>query len=199
MISNNHWTVISRTPLSGRRHRWSPWTSAGPGFSEQRSGQARPCASACRSRPSRAWSRPRRAPSRANLLDRHDAPRLLSLARGDKATVRLATLFQMTFSGAPCVYCGDEIALRGTKAYDKPHRDRDARWPFPWDDRSRWPNPKRSKGPRSRSTARLAGPLSMMTLSCSGNKCRFARLLVMVLPFRADDQMPCVQILAAAF
>jgi hypothetical protein len=24
MISNNHWTVISRTPLGGRRHRWSP-------------------------------------------------------------------------------------------------------------------------------------------------------------------------------
>ena len=73
-----------------------------------------------------------------NLLDSHDAPRLLSLARGDKATVRLATLFQMTFPGAPCVYYGDEIALRGTKAYDKPHRDRDARWPFPWHDPSRW-------------------------------------------------------------
>ena len=73
-----------------------------------------------------------------NLLDSHDTPRLLSLARGDKATVRLATLFQMTFPGAPCIYYGDEIGLRGTKAYDRPHRDRDARWPFPWDDRDRW-------------------------------------------------------------
>jgi cyclomaltodextrinase / maltogenic alpha-amylase / neopullulanase len=73
-----------------------------------------------------------------NLLDSHDTPRLLSLARGDKATVRLATLFQMTFPGAPCVYYGDEIALRGTEAYDEPHQDRDVRWPFPWDDLSRW-------------------------------------------------------------
>jgi cyclomaltodextrinase / maltogenic alpha-amylase / neopullulanase len=62
----------------------------------------------------------------------------LSLARGDKATVRLATLFQMTFPGAPCIYYGDEIALRGTDQYDQPHEDRDARWPFPWHDRSLW-------------------------------------------------------------
>lgn len=73
-----------------------------------------------------------------NLLDSHDTPRLLSLARGDKATVRLATLFQMTFPGAPCIYYGDEIALRGTEAYDRPHQDRDARWPFPWDEPERW-------------------------------------------------------------
>jgi cyclomaltodextrinase / maltogenic alpha-amylase / neopullulanase len=76
--------------------------------------------------------------SQLNLLDSHDTPRLLSLARGDKATVRLATLLQMTFPGAPCVYYGDEIALRGTDEYDAPHQDRDARWPFPWHDRSLW-------------------------------------------------------------
>lgn len=73
-----------------------------------------------------------------NLLDSHDVPRLLSVARGDKATLRLATLFQMTYPGAPCIYYGDEIALRGTKRYDRPHRDRDARWPFPWHDRQLW-------------------------------------------------------------
>ncbi len=73
-----------------------------------------------------------------NLLDSHDAPRLLSIARGDKATLRLATLIQMTFPGAPCVYYGDEIALRGTKRYDRAHRDQDARWPFPWDHESSW-------------------------------------------------------------
>ncbi len=76
--------------------------------------------------------------SQFNLLDSHDTPRLLSLARGDKATVRLATLFQMTFPGAPCIYYGDEIALRGTEAFDEPHQDRDARWPFPWDAPARW-------------------------------------------------------------
>jgi len=73
-----------------------------------------------------------------NLLDSHDAPRVLSIARGDKATLRLATLFQMTFPGTPSIYYGDEVALRGTKRYDRPHRDQDARWPFPWHDSSRW-------------------------------------------------------------
>ena len=73
-----------------------------------------------------------------NLLDSHDAPRVLSVARGDKATLRLATLLQMTYPGAPCIYYGDEIALRGTKRYDRPHRDQDARWPFPWHDEESW-------------------------------------------------------------
>ena len=73
-----------------------------------------------------------------NLLDSHDTPRLLSIARGDKATLRLATLFQLTFPGTPCIYYGDEIALRGTHAYDSPHQDHDARWPFPWHDPSCW-------------------------------------------------------------
>jgi cyclomaltodextrinase len=73
-----------------------------------------------------------------NLLDSHDAPRVVDIARGDKATLRLATLLQMTYPGTPCVYYGDEIGLRGTKRYDRPHRDLDARWPFPWHDESRW-------------------------------------------------------------
>ncbi len=73
-----------------------------------------------------------------NLLDSHDAPRVLSLARGDKATLRLATVLQMTFPGTPSVYYGDEIALAGTKRYDHPYRDQDARRPFPWHDQSQW-------------------------------------------------------------
>ena len=73
-----------------------------------------------------------------NLLDSHDAPRVMSIVRGDKATLRLATLFQMTYPGTPCIYYGDEIALRGTKRYDHPHRDHDARWPFPWHDEAAW-------------------------------------------------------------
>jgi len=73
-----------------------------------------------------------------NLLASHDAPRVPSIARGDKATLRLATLLQMTYPGTPCVYYGDEISLRGTKRYDRPHRDLDARWPFPWHDESVW-------------------------------------------------------------
>jgi cyclomaltodextrinase len=73
-----------------------------------------------------------------NNLDSHDTARLISIARGDKATLRLATLFQMTYPGAPCVYYGDEIAIRGTEQYDSPIEDPDARYPFPWHDPSQW-------------------------------------------------------------
>lgn len=61
-----------------------------------------------------------------NLLDSHDMPRFLTLAQGDESALRLATLFQMTFPGAPCVYYGDEIGLQGGP-------DPDCRRAFPWD------------------------------------------------------------------
>ena len=48
-----------------------------------------------------------------NLLDSHDMARFLTLARGDKSALRLATLFQMTYPGAPSIYYGDEIGLAG--------------------------------------------------------------------------------------
>ena len=73
-----------------------------------------------------------------NLLSSHDAPRVISIARGDKATLRLATLLQLTFPGTPSIYYGDEIGLRGSIRYDGPHRDEDARWPFPWHDPRIW-------------------------------------------------------------
>jgi cyclomaltodextrinase / maltogenic alpha-amylase / neopullulanase len=65
-----------------------------------------------------------------NLLDSHDMPRFLSLARGDKDSLRLATLFQMTYPGAPCIYYGDEIGMEGG-------HDPDDRRAFPWDE-SKW-------------------------------------------------------------
>ena len=46
-----------------------------------------------------------------NLLGSHDMPRFLTLARGDQSALRLATLFQMTYPGAPSVYYGDEIGM----------------------------------------------------------------------------------------
>ena len=61
-----------------------------------------------------------------NLLDSHDMPRFLSLARGENSAFKLATLFQMTYPGAPCVYYGDEIGMEGG-------RDPDSRRAFPWD------------------------------------------------------------------
>lgn len=63
-----------------------------------------------------------------NLLDSHDTPRFLTLARSDESALRLATLFQMTYPGMPCLYYGDEIGLEG-------RRDPDCRRAFPWEDK----------------------------------------------------------------
>ncbi|MBK9714469.1 MAG: DUF3459 domain-containing protein [Kouleothrix sp.] len=65
-----------------------------------------------------------------NLLGSHDTVRVRTEAGGDLARVRLATLFQMTFPGAPCVYYGDEIGMAGGP-------DPLCRACFPWD-RAAW-------------------------------------------------------------
>jgi len=64
-----------------------------------------------------------------NLLDSHDMPRFLSILNEDKQSFKLATLFQMTYPGAPCVYYGDEIGLTGGK-------DPGCRKSFPWDEKA---------------------------------------------------------------
>jgi len=66
-----------------------------------------------------------------NLLDSHDTPRILSICSGDTASVRLATLVQLTLPGAPCIYYGDEIGLPGGF-------DPDCRRTFPWDRPETW-------------------------------------------------------------
>ncbi|MFP4644627.1 MAG: alpha-amylase family glycosyl hydrolase, partial [Spirochaetales bacterium] len=48
-----------------------------------------------------------------NLLSSHDEPRFLTVVSGDQSAFRLATAFQMTTAGAPCVYYGDEIGMTG--------------------------------------------------------------------------------------
>jgi len=63
-----------------------------------------------------------------NILDSHDTARLLSILGGDVRRLRLATLFQMTYPGAPCVYYGNEIGMEGGI-------DPDCRRSFPWDER----------------------------------------------------------------
>ncbi len=60
-----------------------------------------------------------------NLLGSHDMARFLTLAHGDRSALRLATLFQMTYTGAPSVYYGDEIGLAG--GHDPANRGA-----FPW-------------------------------------------------------------------
>ncbi|MFN2484329.1 MAG: glycoside hydrolase family 13 protein [Candidatus Limnocylindria bacterium] len=68
--------------------------------------------------------------SHLNLIGSHDLPRFLSMAGGDRTSLMLATLLQMTLPGAPCVYYGDEIGMLG-------RADPDCRRAFPWD-QSRW-------------------------------------------------------------
>ncbi|UJF31757.1 alpha-glycosidase [Paenibacillus hexagrammi] len=48
-----------------------------------------------------------------NLLSSHDIPRLLTLCKGNKDRMKLASIFQFTYPGAPCMYYGDEIGLTG--------------------------------------------------------------------------------------
>ncbi len=64
--------------------------------------------------------------SQLNLLDSHDMPRFLSCSGGDKDSLKLAWLFIMSVSGAPCIYYGDEIGVDGG-------HDPDCRKSFPWD------------------------------------------------------------------
>ncbi len=66
-----------------------------------------------------------------NLIGSHDTPRILSVCGGDAASVRLATLIQVTLPGAPAIYYGDEIGMTGSI-------DPAARAAFPWDHRERW-------------------------------------------------------------
>ena len=65
-----------------------------------------------------------------NLLGSHDTPRVLTMCSGDRDSVRLATLVQMTVSGAPCVYYGDEVGMTG-------EQDPFSRGSFPTDE-SAW-------------------------------------------------------------
>ncbi|MEB3231531.1 MAG: glycoside hydrolase family 13 protein [Leptolyngbyaceae bacterium] len=70
-----------------------------------------------------------------NLLDSHDTPRIFTVAGGEQdredavemavTRIHLAVLLLMTFPGAPCVYYGDEIGLKGGG------EDPSYRYPFP--------------------------------------------------------------------
>ncbi|WP_217586516.1 glycoside hydrolase family 13 protein [Lentibacillus saliphilus] len=48
-----------------------------------------------------------------NLLDSHDTPRILTLAGGKRDRVRLLYMFQLSYTGTPCIYYGDEIGMDG--------------------------------------------------------------------------------------
>lgn len=62
-----------------------------------------------------------------NLIGSHDTPRAIEILGYDWSALKLSVLFQMTMPGAPCVYYGDEIGMKG--------HARDA---FPYQDPSGW-------------------------------------------------------------
>lgn len=63
-----------------------------------------------------------------NLIGSHDTARFITTVGGDWNALCLATLFQMVYPGAPCIYYGDEIGMVGGK-------DPQCRGGFPWDER----------------------------------------------------------------
>jgi neopullulanase len=65
-----------------------------------------------------------------NLLGSHDLPRFVTMSGGDRDSLRLASLIQMSLPGAPCVYYGDEVGLEGGL-------DPGCRGSFPWEP-ERW-------------------------------------------------------------
>lgn len=67
-----------------------------------------------------------------NLLDSHDTSRFLTTANDDKTAIKLGWLFLFTYIGAPCIYYGDEVGLRGST-------DPACRGSFPWNKQT-WDN-----------------------------------------------------------
>ena len=65
-----------------------------------------------------------------NMISSHDVERFRTLCKGDRTRQLMATLFQLTYPGTPCLYYGDEIGMEGG-------RDPDNRRAFEWDD-AKW-------------------------------------------------------------
>ncbi|MGM0471774.1 MAG: alpha-amylase family glycosyl hydrolase, partial [Bacillota bacterium] len=63
-----------------------------------------------------------------NLIGSHDTSRYLTLIDEDQKRLKLTALFQMTYLGAPMIYYGDEIGMKGE---DGP----DCRRTMIWEDR----------------------------------------------------------------
>lgn len=61
-----------------------------------------------------------------NLLDSHDTPRLMTLAKENINRVEIAYALLYALPGTPCIYYGSEVLLDGAN-------DPDCRKPMPWD------------------------------------------------------------------
>ncbi len=60
-----------------------------------------------------------------NLIDSHDTPRFLHEAEGKMKKQKMAAMMQMTYTGTPVIYYGDEIGMNGGA-------DPDNRRPMKW-------------------------------------------------------------------
>ncbi len=69
--------------------------------------------------------------SQLNLLGSHDTPRIATTLMGDNAAVRQAFLLLFSWPGAPCVYYGDELGMKGG-------HDPACRGAMPWDHPETW-------------------------------------------------------------
>ncbi len=69
--------------------------------------------------------------SQLNMLGSHDTPRIANVAAFDRSSVSLIFLCQMTVPGAPNIYYGDEIGMKG-------RHDPYCRRAFPWNDQESW-------------------------------------------------------------
>jgi cyclomaltodextrinase len=69
-------------------------------------------------------------------LGSHDTPRLATVLKGDQRKLKLCYLMLFSYPGAPAIYYGDEIGLKGGK-------DPDCRRAFPWEE-SVWDHELRS-------------------------------------------------------
>jgi neopullulanase len=108
--------------------------------------------------------------SQLNLLDSHDTARSLTIWNSNKELLRLATLFQMSYPGAPSIYYGDEVGMEGS-------HDPDCRRAFLWDE-SNWDHDLRSYFKQLiqlRSQYRALRDGDFSTLYAQGQVCVFKR------------------------
>ncbi|MCY8522657.1 glycoside hydrolase family 13 protein [Bacillus atrophaeus] len=61
-----------------------------------------------------------------NLLGSHDTPRIATISQENRDKLKLLFLLQLTYTGTPCIYYGDEIAMTG-------ENDPDCRKCMVWD------------------------------------------------------------------
>lgn len=109
-----------------------------------------------------------------NLLDSHDTPRLLTLCEGNKAQMKLAALFQFTYSGTPCIYYGDEVGLDGGQ-------DPDCRKCMEWDvkrqDRDLFAFYQKLIAVRKQLAPLRTGSLKFLLAEKEGSKLAYERVL----------------------